>query len=83
MPATRSAEPGAEPDSGPGTGIEMRACVLREPGRPVVVERVHLDPPRSGEVLVSVAAAGVCHTDRPAVLPRATRSCAAIAPSMR
>jgi Zn-dependent alcohol dehydrogenase len=44
-------------------GIEMRACVLREPGRPVAVERVHLDPPGPGEVLVRVAAAGVCHSD--------------------
>jgi Zn-dependent alcohol dehydrogenase len=37
--------------------------VLREPGRPVAVERVVLEPPRRGEVLVRVAAAGVCHSD--------------------
>jgi S-(hydroxymethyl)glutathione dehydrogenase / alcohol dehydrogenase len=43
--------------------IEMRAAVLREPGRPVSVETVHLEPPRRGEVLVRVAAAGVCHSD--------------------
>jgi Zn-dependent alcohol dehydrogenase len=42
---------------------EMRACVLREPGRPVAVETVLLEPPRRGEVLVRVAAAGVCHSD--------------------
>jgi Zn-dependent alcohol dehydrogenase len=41
----------------------MRACVLREPGRPVSVETVRLQPPRRGEVLVRVAAAGVCHSD--------------------
>jgi Zn-dependent alcohol dehydrogenase len=41
----------------------MRACVLREPGRPVAVETVTLAPPRHGEVLVRVAAAGVCHSD--------------------
>jgi Zn-dependent alcohol dehydrogenase len=41
----------------------MRACVLREPGRPVEVERVLLAPPRPDEVLVRVAAAGVCHSD--------------------
>jgi Zn-dependent alcohol dehydrogenase len=41
----------------------MRAAVLREPGRPVAVERVTLAPPRRGEVLVRVAAAGVCHSD--------------------
>jgi S-(hydroxymethyl)glutathione dehydrogenase / alcohol dehydrogenase len=43
--------------------IEMDAVVLREPGRPVAVERVVLAPPRRGEVLVRVAAAGVCHSD--------------------
>ena len=41
----------------------MRAAVLREPGRPVAVERVLLAPPRRGEVLVRVAAAGVCRSD--------------------
>ncbi len=41
----------------------IRAAVLREPGRPVEVEEVELDPPRAREVLVKVAAAGVCHSD--------------------
>ena len=41
----------------------MEAVVLREPGRPVSVETVLLDPPRPDEVLVRVAAAGVCHSD--------------------
>ncbi|MGI8714519.1 MAG: zinc-binding dehydrogenase [Solirubrobacteraceae bacterium] len=43
--------------------LQMRACVLREPGRPVAVETVTLQPPLAGEVLVRVAAAGVCHSD--------------------
>jgi Zn-dependent alcohol dehydrogenase len=41
----------------------MRAVVLREPRRPVAVEDVELDPPKDDEVLVRVAAAGVCHSD--------------------
>ena len=45
------------------TALEMRASVLREPGRPPAVETVWLDPPGAGEVLVRVAAAGVCHSD--------------------
>ncbi len=45
------------------TALEMRACVLREPGVTPSVERVLLEPPRAGEVLVRVAAAGVCHSD--------------------
>jgi S-(hydroxymethyl)glutathione dehydrogenase/alcohol dehydrogenase len=45
------------------TGLEMQASVLREPGRTPAVETVHLDPPGPSEVLVRVAAAGVCHSD--------------------
>ena len=43
--------------------MQMRAAVLREPGRPVEIEDVELAPPKAGEVLVRVAAAGVCHSD--------------------
>jgi S-(hydroxymethyl)glutathione dehydrogenase/alcohol dehydrogenase len=43
--------------------VRIRAAVLREPGLPVRVEDVELDPPLPGEVLVKVAAAGVCHSD--------------------
>jgi S-(hydroxymethyl)glutathione dehydrogenase / alcohol dehydrogenase len=42
--------------------MNIRAAVLREPGA-VEVEDVELDPPKTGEVLVRVAAAGVCHSD--------------------
>jgi len=62
LPAqTTEAEVGFDPGF-PGV-IEMRAAVLREPGRPVSTETVLLAPPRRGEVLVRVAAAGVCHSD--------------------
>jgi S-(hydroxymethyl)glutathione dehydrogenase/alcohol dehydrogenase len=58
---TAIAVPPAPP---PAAGArQIRACVLREPGRPVTVEPVWLDAPRAGEVLVRVAAAGVCHSD--------------------
>ena len=43
--------------------MRMRAAVLHRPGHPVAVEEVELDPPKAGEVLVRVAAAGVCHSD--------------------
>ena len=52
------------PDGGAVTDtIEMDAVVLREPGRPVEVQTVLLDPPHRDEVLVRVVAAGVCHSD--------------------
>src|SRR5207253_2777401 len=44
-------------------GMRISAVVLREPGRPVAVEQVELDAPKAEEVLVRVAAAGVCHSD--------------------
>jgi S-(hydroxymethyl)glutathione dehydrogenase/alcohol dehydrogenase len=42
--------------------VTMRAAVLHEPGD-VRIEDVRLDPPKAGEVLVRVAATGVCHSD--------------------
>ncbi|HEU5216834.1 MAG TPA: alcohol dehydrogenase catalytic domain-containing protein [Gaiellaceae bacterium] len=41
----------------------MRAAVLEEFGQPLVVQEVELSEPRAGEVLVRLAACGVCHTD--------------------
>ena len=41
----------------------MRAAVLREFNRPLTVEDVTLDEPRAGEVLVRLAASGVCRSD--------------------
>jgi S-(hydroxymethyl)glutathione dehydrogenase/alcohol dehydrogenase len=41
----------------------MRAAVLEEFGKPLVVQDVELAEPRAGEVLVRLAACGVCHTD--------------------
>lgn len=43
--------------------LRMKAAVLHEFGTPLRVEDVLLDPPQPGEVLVRVAAAGVCHSD--------------------
>lgn len=43
--------------------MRIRAAVLHEPRMPLVVEEVELAPPRDDEVLVRVAAAGVCHSD--------------------
>jgi S-(hydroxymethyl)glutathione dehydrogenase / alcohol dehydrogenase len=43
--------------------MRIAAAVAHEPGVPLTVEQVSLEPPRAGEVLVRVAAAGVCHSD--------------------
>jgi S-(hydroxymethyl)glutathione dehydrogenase/alcohol dehydrogenase len=40
----------------------MRASVLFEQGQPLRVEQLELEPPRSGEVRVRMAASGVCHS---------------------
>lgn len=41
----------------------MRAAVIEEPKGPIRVEELKEPTPREGEVLVEVAACGVCHTD--------------------
>lgn len=43
--------------------MEIRAAVLEQFAQPLVVQEVELDPPGPGEVLVRLAACGVCHTD--------------------
>jgi len=51
--------------------LKMRAAVLREQGlpfpyarsRPLSIEEVMLDPPGPDEVLIRIAAAGLCHSD--------------------
>ena len=41
----------------------MKAAVLYAKHQPLRVEEVDLDPPRQREVLVKMAASGVCHSD--------------------
>ena len=41
----------------------MRAMVLERPGTPLVMRERPLPAPGAGEILVEVAACGVCRTD--------------------
>jgi S-(hydroxymethyl)glutathione dehydrogenase/alcohol dehydrogenase len=43
--------------------LKIRAAVLEEFGQPLAVQELDLADPCRGEVLVSLAACGVCHTD--------------------
>ena len=43
--------------------MKIRAAVLEEFGKPLVVQELDLAPPKAGEVLVKIQACGVCHTD--------------------
>ncbi|HZR95704.1 MAG TPA: alcohol dehydrogenase catalytic domain-containing protein [Gaiellaceae bacterium] len=43
--------------------MRIRAAVLEEFGAPLAVQEVDLAEPKPGEVLVRLAACGVCHTD--------------------
>lgn len=43
--------------------MKIQAAVLDAPGGPFSVETLDLEPPRDGEVLVRMAATGVCHSD--------------------
>ena len=41
----------------------MKAAVLREINKPLVIEELTVDNPGPKEVLVRTAAAGICHSD--------------------
>ena len=43
--------------------MKSRAAVAWEAGKPLVIEEVDVAGPKAGEVLVKIAATGVCHTD--------------------
>ena len=43
--------------------MKVRAAVLEQFGAPLEVQELDLEEPHSGEVLVRLAACGVCHTD--------------------
>ena len=41
----------------------MKAAVVRQFGAPLVIEEVTVPMPGAGQILVKIAATGVCHTD--------------------
>ncbi|MEP6756683.1 MAG: alcohol dehydrogenase catalytic domain-containing protein [Chthonomonadales bacterium] len=43
--------------------VNGRAALLNNPGEDAVIEDIHVDSPGPGEVLIRLAASGVCHTD--------------------
>ncbi len=43
--------------------MKTKAAILWEENTPWSVEEIELDPPKAGEVLVELAASGMCHSD--------------------
>jgi len=43
--------------------MKINAAILWEQGKPLIIEEAELDAPLTGEVLVEVKSAGVCHSD--------------------
>src|SRR5579884_3405470 len=43
--------------------MKTKAAIAFAPGKPLEIEMVDLDGPKDGEVLVELAATGICHTD--------------------
>ena len=41
----------------------MRAAVMHEPKKPLVIEELDVENPHAGEVVVRLAASGVCRSD--------------------
>ena len=62
--------------------MQTKAAVLYEQGRrrpytqsqPLAIEIVDLDDPEDGELLVEIAAAGLCHSDLSTITPASTAS---------
>jgi S-(hydroxymethyl)glutathione dehydrogenase/alcohol dehydrogenase len=43
--------------------MDVRAAVATKAGAPLSIEKVSLEGPKAGEVLVEIKATGICHTD--------------------
>jgi len=43
--------------------MRMKAAVLHEVQKPLVIEEIELDKPKTGEALIKLVATGVCHSD--------------------
>ena len=43
--------------------MEVKAAVAYEAGKPLTIETVQLEGPKTGEVMLEIKASGVCHTD--------------------
>jgi aryl-alcohol dehydrogenase len=43
--------------------VEITAAVAHQPNAEFTIEKLTLDGPRAGEILVQIAAVGICHTD--------------------
>src|SRR5918994_1982944 len=43
--------------------MKTRAAVAWEAAKPLSIETIELEGPKSGEVLVEIMATGICHTD--------------------
>jgi Zn-dependent alcohol dehydrogenase len=43
--------------------MKAKAAILFEVGKKLDLREVEVEPPRSGEVLIKMAAAGICHSD--------------------
>src|ERR1700683_848349 len=63
-------QPVADRDVSPSVGLELEgetmeteAAILWGIGEDWKVETIQLDPPKAGEVLVRIAASGMCHSD--------------------
>ena len=49
------------------TAKTMKAAVVHEFGQPLAIEEISVPTPGAGQILVKIAASGVCHTDLHAV----------------
>jgi S-(hydroxymethyl)glutathione dehydrogenase/alcohol dehydrogenase len=46
-----------------GQRIKCRAAVAYGPNKPLVVEDIYVDPPKSGEIRLKIIGSGICRSD--------------------
>ncbi|XP_038716547.1 alcohol dehydrogenase-like 2 [Tripterygium wilfordii] len=46
-----------------GNVITCKAAICRNPGEPLVVEEIQVDPPKAWEVRIKILCSSLCHTD--------------------
>ena len=43
--------------------MKVKAAIALEAGRPLEVDYIEVEGPKTGEVLIEVKSTGICHTD--------------------
>ncbi|GMY17338.1 alcohol dehydrogenase-like 2 isoform X2 [Fagus crenata] len=46
-----------------GKVLRCKAAICRNPGEPLVIEEIEVDPPKAFEIRIKILCTSLCHTD--------------------